>query len=96
MDEGFEQGGRGGSVPFSFGLFFWRFCLCGSVCVDFFCLSVRSVCLRGRPFVSFCPFVRFFLNFCTFASREEELRAPYGRRRVDEEMWYIPVLSVRG
>ena len=44
-------------------------------------VGARSLSLsreRGRPFVSFCPFVRFFLNFCTFASHEEGLRAPYG------------------
>ena len=45
------------------------------------CGVVLFVCAFG---LSALPSVRlvlsFFLNFCTFASREGELRAPYGRR----------------
>ena len=48
-----------------------------SLFVCAFGLSVRqSVCL---PFSVL--FRSFFLNFWNFASREEELRAPYRRRR---------------
>ena len=44
--------------------------------------SVRSVCGDVRSSRSVRPFIRFFLNFCTFASREEGFCVSYGRRSV--------------
>ena len=77
------RGGAGGycSSFFLFGdsLLAVPFVRCCVVC-QFVCalgLSVRqSVCL--------VLFRSFFLNFWTFVLREEELRAPYRRRRVSE------------
>ena len=38
--------------------------------------------LSVRPSVCLVRFRSFFLNFCTFASRKEERRAPHGRKRM--------------
>ena len=62
--------------------FVWCCVVC--LCCLFLCLFVSVGCRCGSPlrlFVLFRSVPSVFLNFGTFASREEELRTPHGRRR---------------